>query len=87
MLFHSSNNYIKKVLQVSSFYREEMDPFRVKDLECGGFEVRSSDSQAEGISYKCHFSCCIPMKEKGRWVCPMTKMNTLLEQFEKERSV
>lgn len=64
-----------------------MDSPSVKELECDEFKVRSSDSQAETIPYKCHFSCHIPMRGRMVGGCPMVKIHTNLENFENNRCV
>lgn len=55
---------MKKLLQVSSFYKQGHGFTLSQELECGEFIVRSSDSPAEAISYQCHML----MREVGRWM-------------------
>lgn len=83
--FDIHNDHMKKLLQVSSYYKQGNGFTLSQELECGEFIVRSSDSQAEDISYQCHFNRHMLMR--GRWVdgCSVVKMNANLEQFEKNR--
>lgn len=60
---------MKKWLQYLLCVDEAMDSPRVRELECPGFKMRSSDFQYGAISYKCDFSCWTPMRERvGGWM-------------------